>query len=578
MPTLLELIEAERWKVQDLRTRLTSAKALQDELDQRTRGRGFTYANSTVQQMIGDHRHALVMRTAGWIRSAGGGGGILDQIGEWHLPELRSLGAGPFGIRFPHVAAGSIPGRADLEHVRDKLQHDARSLLENSDAIRSALEVPGSPSTNLATLEEIGAVIEAAEDLLNDLAVCAGGSSFQFSKHLALPQPEAVARDLVDLVVIGTVDDLLAATGAEDRLGMSGTGWWQLRREFWGALDEEAAKTPGELINAPALVAAALSRVIKRSLTTPQIERIVDRYRLEYARYDTAARSVEDKLRRLLLRERVKALISSRTKDPDSLRGKLVRKGSKYEFAKMDAELGSVVTDLAGVRVILYDDEQTELVAQLIKDAWQGCTDEPHTDKYKARHFTVTIAEPETRAIDGAACEIQLTSLAWHAFNELEHDITYKDQDVAAGQGVREMLEAFHLDTAALQLKIRSLLAARRSELAAGKTVIEKGMDLGTVLDGVFRRRVAGDFDALLYLWQGAEREPLTRRLVEQRAPSLHEMGRRLAPDRADDATIIAFALFDGSLAEMQDMARDYSDQASVSIRAILSKSALEHL
>jgi regulator of protease activity HflC (stomatin/prohibitin superfamily) len=53
----------------------------------------------------------------------------------------------------------------------------------------------------------------------------------------------------------------------------------------------------------------------------PQIERLTDRYRLEYARHDATARSVEDKLRRVLGRARVTALITSRAKDSESVRG-----------------------------------------------------------------------------------------------------------------------------------------------------------------------------------------------------------------------------------------------------------------
>jgi hypothetical protein len=127
-----------------------------------------------------------------------------------------------------------------------------------------------------------------------------------------------------------------------------------------------------------------------------------------------------------------------------------------------------------------------------------------------------------------------------------------------------------------LELVIRELLSARRGELVAGKTAIATGLDLGTILDGVFHHRVAGDFEALLYLWQGAEGDPLTRPLVERLAPSLHARGRTLAPTGADDATVIAFALLAGTRGELEDIARVYPDQDSALIRAILEPSAPE--
>ena len=318
-----------------------------------------------------------------------------------------------------------------------------------------------------------------------------------------------------------------------------------------------------------------VARSRSRPLTTPQIERLVERYRLEYARYEATARSVEDKLRKMLEAARVKALLASRAKDPKSLRKKLERKQSKYEFTGLEADLGSVVTDLAGVRVIVYDDQDAEQVASLINDAWKGCTDEVHTTRYKARHFTVVVAERDSRSIDGARCEIQLTSLAAHAFNELEHDIGYKDQDVPAGKVVQGKLDTLGQNTEMLQLAIRDLLTARKDELNAAKTEITTGIDLGTVLDGVSSGRATGDLDALFYLWQGVERR-LTRSFVERQAPSLLEHGRVLAGPNVDDATAIAAALFAASHSEVLDIARGYPDQDSALIRAILDRSASE--
>ena len=334
MSTLLERIDAERWRVQDLRTKLTIAKAFQDELDERAHGRILEYANSTVLEMVSDHRYALVARVAGWVRAVAAHGGLFEKIAAGHLTEIRlrdaldadedvrrlvmSHRASRFATRFPHVADGALPTRADIEHLRDDLLHEAAPILENSDAIGLSIGTPGSTAPALASLADLRLVVDAAEALINDLSVWAGGPQFGFSKHLAHPDPEAVAGDLVDLAMIGTIDNLLSVTGVNEQLGKSGAWWWQYRQEFWEALDQAAKDAPDEAINAPKLVHAALAHVTNRPLTTPQIERVVGRYRLEYARYDATARSVEDKVRRILGRERVKALISSRAKDPDS--------------------------------------------------------------------------------------------------------------------------------------------------------------------------------------------------------------------------------------------------------------------
>ena len=83
-------------------------------------------------------------------------------------------------------------------------------------------------------------MIKAAEGLLNDLAICAGGPEYEYSEYLASPAPEATARDLVDLELIGTFDRLVSATGANDRLGASGMWWRQYRDQFWQALEQAA--------------------------------------------------------------------------------------------------------------------------------------------------------------------------------------------------------------------------------------------------------------------------------------------------------------------------------------------------
>jgi hypothetical protein len=228
--------------------------------------------------------------------------------------------------------------------------------------------------------------------------------------------------------------------------------------------------------------------------------------------------------------------------------------------------------------VILYDDQDTERVATLIKATWEGCADEHHDKKqYKARHLTVVVADPESRSIDGARCEIQLTSLSAHVFSELEHDITYKDDDVPAGPDVLKKLEMLQQTTVGLNLEIRQLLAARKEELGRGKTQVMRGKDLGAVLESVFQRRVTGDFDALLYLWQGVEQEALTRPLVVQQAQRLLVGGRSLVSQSADDATAIAFALFADSQDALRDMAPGYPNQDSALIRAILEPSTLEN-
>lgn len=385
MVTTLELIEVERERVQELRTRFTIAKAFQDELDERAGGHVLEFANTTIRQMVSDHRYGLVARVAGWIRTATERDGLIDQLAAGdHVSAFRAMSeddeedrpaigaTDPFTRRFPRVPSGATPVPADLEPIRQQLL------------------------------------------------------------------------------------------------------------------------------------------------------------------------------------------------------------GGAANVAELDADLNSVVTDLAGVRVIVYDDDEAEQVTKLIKDTWREYRDEPINRRYKARHLTVVVADGESHAINGARCEIQLTSLAAHAFNELEHDIGYKHHGVPPGGQVQEKLDMLEKNTEALQAAIRDLLTARKVELIAAKVEIATGSDLGVVLDDVIRARATGDVDALFYVWQGVEPR-LTRALVTQQAPLLLRDGRALSGPNVDDATAIATALSVTLQSEVRDIAREYPNQDSALIRAILDASLPEN-
>lgn len=595
--TFLELIEAERERVQALRTHFVIVSALQAELDQRVGEQELIYGNTTLHSMVVEHRLGLVQRLAGWVQALCGAGGFLDRIIADHLNELAPTDdelaptddddipaietdtrRACFERRFPHAAPTGIVTKVDIEAIRSSILEQAAPILENCDVIRRWREsATGTSSPEPLTLNAVNAFISAAEELVNDFRCAHDGIDRGFSDHDVHPSPRVVARDLVDLTLLGSIDRMLSVTGVDAQLGASGAWWRQYRDGFWEALTKAAKENPRLRFNAPELVRTVATRIESQPLTTPQIEKLVSRYVLEYARYETAARHVEDRLRRMLVRERVKALIGSRAKDPESLRGKLERKreSKKYRFRELDADLGSVVTDLAGLRVVLYDDEQIKLVVELIKQTWTVLSDDPYDSEYQARHITIRLQDTEQRAIDGAVCEIQLASLASHAFNELEHDIRYKDQNVAPGANVDGLLEVVRQTTGALRAAIRRLLAARKEELVAKKTAITSAMDLGAALDRRFGRRMNGDFEALLWLWQGVVApEPLTHELIERVAPILFERAGSSSLRGADDATRFAFALASEAPREVKEMAREYRDQDSALIRAILHQSA----
>lgn len=125
--------------------------------------------------------------------------------------------------------------------------------------------------------------------------------------------------------------------------------------------------------------------------------------------------------------------ISSRVKSEESFR----RKAEKTEGKYMDVEQ---VTDIAGLRVITYFDDDVDKVAELIQQEFQidreNSVDkrlllDPDRFGYLSLHYVATLSEGrvqfiEYRRFEDIKFEIQIRSILQHAWAEIEHDLGYK--------------------------------------------------------------------------------------------------------------------------------------------------------
>jgi ppGpp synthetase/RelA/SpoT-type nucleotidyltranferase len=187
-------------------------------------------------------------------------------------------------------------------------------------------------------------------------------------------------------------------------------------------------------------------------LTEPQIEVVVQRYLREMARFEKTASAVADRLRRELRAEgHLRYMLSFRAKHPDDLREKLRRKSNdrdaRYSFDAL-MEIGDVVTDLAGCRVVVYSVPDEERVAELVRRVFalpdrDDARPSPirRSSGYQATHTLVLAPEAQDdTSIRGSICEVQVATVAAHLFNELEHDITYKKLGHAATSQEQRLL------------------------------------------------------------------------------------------------------------------------------------------
>lgn len=163
---------------------------------------------------------------------------------------------------------------------------------------------------------------------------------------------------------------------------------------------------------------------------------ILSQYDKQHKKYERFANEVEHQLRSILAEEGIVCnAIISRVKERDSLDKKIDIKLDKY------ADL-SEITDIAGIRVITYYDNDVDRVAKIVEREF--CVDkensidkrealDPEKFGYCSVHYVVTLNEtrlhlPECRAYAGIKCEIQIRTVLQHAWAEIEHDLGYKNE------------------------------------------------------------------------------------------------------------------------------------------------------
>lgn len=122
-------------------------------------------------------------------------------------------------------------------------------------------------------------------------------------------------------------------------------------------------------------------------------------------------------------------VVSPREKDPESLEQKL-RNNSKLQNIPLPQ-----VDDLAGCRVIFYLDSDIQRFIEYVYKEFSVIKNVPKfsPDDYNAHHLVVNLNNDRLNLTEyskfaGLKCEIQLTTVLYHAWSEMAHNIIYKPQ------------------------------------------------------------------------------------------------------------------------------------------------------
>jgi ppGpp synthetase/RelA/SpoT-type nucleotidyltranferase len=252
----------------------------------------------------------------------------------------------------------------------------------------------------------------------------------------------------------------------------------------------------------------------------------------------------------------------------------------RYKFDPLMNNVNNIVTDVAGCRVIVYDPRLETPAALVVQRAFflDQSTNEVHRKPsgYRATHLLVSLLQAEVDlSIRDAVCEVQVTSIASHVFNELEHDIWYKMKGVEPGERVKRNLEDLQHASRLLDNVVERLQDERAREVDGSKKTIDDAETLRFAIERIFERPISGEVEKLFRLLERST-DPLTAHAIEKldlpRAAargSARSMSRGYPPD---DVVEIALGLLETFREEFRAIASSWRGPQTLLKRAILQE------
>jgi ppGpp synthetase/RelA/SpoT-type nucleotidyltranferase len=175
------------------------------------------------------------------------------------------------------------------------------------------------------------------------------------------------------------------------------------------------------------------------------IDDFVREYQREFHIKDKVAKIAEAQCRAFLDASAVRAIVTSRAKDPDRLRAKLEKRSLENGrgYASFE-DIRNDIHDFSGVRIALYSPGDAATVGERICQQFTVRHTRPFPDRradaearlvgaasgYLATHYRVLLDAESLSGADkglsGDPVEIQVASLLMHAWSEVEHDLRYK--------------------------------------------------------------------------------------------------------------------------------------------------------
>lgn len=201
--------------------------------------------------------------------------------------------------------------------------------------------------------------------------------------------------------------------------------------------------------------------------------RLYDTYLEQHAHFVRCAADFEAHLRRLVEDQAGnKAVVSARAKDPLELFKKQIRK--KYLDPWTDCP------DIVGARVIVGTRAERSVVVDILAAAEtihieriedQSESADPNEIRYRGLHVHVTSSTLRTADDTAIRCEVQIRTMAEHAWAETDHRYVYKKGEIPANvrrhfNRLLVLMELFDIELEEGIAMARELDGFRRLELA----------------------------------------------------------------------------------------------------------------
>lgn len=171
------------------------------------------------------------------------------------------------------------------------------------------------------------------------------------------------------------------------------------------------------------------------------VSEFIARYRKEFDFYEQSCRMVAQILESNLRSTGLRAIVTSRAKNPSRLQQKVEQRAKSNSYTTVESIYDDIV-DLAGVRVALYFPGEDKEVEKIIRELFDLVADPkifpaegpPLVNKrfsgYSAKHYRIKLREVSLNEVQKryseASVEIQVASVLMHAWSEVEHDLVYK--------------------------------------------------------------------------------------------------------------------------------------------------------